>query len=52
MEKVQQKVSDGFFFTLYTTIKQKVDLLQYNTEQKSNFEKMIMIKHCHAPKAI
>lgn len=51
MEKVQQKVSD-VFFTLYTTNKQKVDLLQYNTEQQSNFEKIIMIKHRHAPKTI
>ena len=49
MEKVQQKVS-YVFFTLYTTNKQKVDLLQYNTEQKSNFEKTIRIKHRHATK--
>ena len=52
MEKVQQKVSDVFFFTLYTTNKQKVDLLQFNTEQKSNFEKIIRIKYRHAPKTI
>ena len=39
-----------FFFTLYTTNKQKVDLSQYNTEQKSNFEKIITIKHRHATK--
>lgn len=51
MEKVQQKVSD-VFFTLYTTNKQKVDLLQYNTEQKSNFQKIIMSKLRHAPKTI
>ena len=51
MEKVQQKVSD-VSFTFYTTNKQKVGLLQYNTEQKNNFEKIIMIKHRHAPKTI
>ena len=51
IEKVQQKVS-YVFFTLYTTNKQKVDLLQYNTEQKNNFEKIMMISHRHATKAI
>ena len=51
MEKVQQKVS-YVFFTLYTTNKQKVDLSQYNTEQKNNFEKIITIKHRHATKTI
>ena len=40
MEKVQQKVSD------------KVGLLQYNTEQKSIFEKITMIKHRHAQRTI
>lgn len=40
MEKVQQKVSD-VSFTFYTINKQKVGLLQYNTKQKNNFEKII-----------
>ena len=51
MEKVQQKVSD-VSFTFYTTKKQKVGLLQYNTEQKNIFEKITMIKHRHAQRTI
>ena len=41
-----------FLHFIQQILKQKVDLSQYNTEQKSNFEKIIMIKHRHATKTI